>query len=363
MNKFVAKFALALLALTFVSAQLQAQLTTTFAKNVTPGQQNGFYYSLPQTMLKLDFIIEETIQEKGPLSEYASSYFEMEDYVEYETEEYELLDVKMTSVATPDPNALFFVTLNTARGYWKTQFDILPNGIIRSVGMGKAADLEVETVNLIQEVPQCCQEKVDEEEGFFSLMMAGKTNAQVAKEIADKIADIRKAKFYLISGDVEVASNPETFNAMYKKLDDTEKEYMSLFLGKRVTKKMVKTVYVIPSKGIQEQTVAKFSTTDGLSLGTSGSGSMITVQTLSLNTTGSIKAPSQSAVESMSYENKVFYRIPEMAQVKVTCGKAVLMEERVCVNQLGELLMAPITSNTKLVFDTETGQIVNMRMQ
>ena len=362
MKRIVIRFALVLLALTFVGGQLQAQLTTTFAKNVTPGQQNGFYYSLPQTMLKLDFVVEEAKLEKGPLSEFVSNYFEMEDYVEYATKEYKLLDVKMTSMATPDPNALFFVTLTPSRGGGKYRFDILPNGIIRSVGVGNAADVEVELVDPVKEVPQCCQEESEDNGDFISLMMAGKTGAQMAKEVADKIADIRKAKFYLISGDVEMASNPETFNAMYKKLDDMEKEYMSLFLGRRVAKKVVKTVYVIPNKEVQDQTVAKFSTTDGLSLGTSGSGSMITVQTLSLNTTGSINAPSQSAVESMSYENKVFYRVPEMARVKVTCGKTVLLEDRVSVNQLGELLMAPIT-NTKLVFDPETGQIVNMRMQ
>ena len=362
MNRIVTKFALVLLVLTFMSGQLHAQFTTTFAKNVNPGQLNGMYYSLPQTMLKLDFIIEEAKLEKGPLSDYASNYFEMEDYVEYETKEYKLLDVKMTPMASPDPNALFFVTLTSARGGSKMQFDVLPNGIIRSVGIGNAVDDAVETCKPITEVPQCCQEEGEAKEGFISLMMAGKSNAQVAKEVADKIAEIRKAKYYLISGDVEMAAAPETFNAMYKKLDDMEKEYTSLLLGKRVTKKVVKTVYVIPNKEIPTQTVAKFSETDGLTVGTAGSGSMITVQTLSLNTTAAINAPSQSAIESMSYENKVFYRVPETAQVKVMCGNTTLLEDRVTVNQLGAMLMAPLT-NTKLVFDTETGQIVNIRMQ
>ena len=85
MNTIATRIALVLMALTMVGGQLHAQFTTTFAKNVTPGQQNGFYYSLPQTMLKLDFIIEEAKLEKGPLSEYVSNYFEMEDYVEYAT--------------------------------------------------------------------------------------------------------------------------------------------------------------------------------------------------------------------------------------------------------------------------------------
>ena len=89
---------------------------------------------------------------------------------------------------------------------------------------------------------------------------------------------------------------------------------------------------------------------------------MIAVQTLPLNTMAAINAPSQSAIESVTYENKVFYRVPETANVKVTCGNKVMLEDRVTVNQLGFIMMAPLT-NTKIVFDTETGQIINMKMQ
>ena len=362
MNRFVTKFAFSLLALTMIGGQLHAQFTTTFAKNVTPGQQNGLYYSLPQTVLKLDFIIQEDELVKGPLKDYAFHYLEMEDYVEYETTEYQLLDLKITPIACPDPNALFFVAFSSVRGGNKTVFDLMPDGIIRSIGAGNASNIEVDQPMVKTETSQCCREVTDNNVSFMGLMSAGKTNAQMAKEAADKIEEIRKAKFYLISGDVEMASNPEIFNAMFKKLDDMEKEYKSLFLGRRISKKVVKTVYVIPNKEITTQTVAKFSETDGLTLGTGGSGDMITVQTLSLNTTSAVNAPSQSAVESMSYENKVFYRVPEVANVKVMLDNEILLEERLTVSQLGVMLMAPIT-NSRLVFDTETGQIVNMRMQ
>ena len=360
MNRSFTKFTFALITLVFTGFQLHAQYTTTFAKNVTPGQQNGLYYSLPQTMLKLDFIVEETTLEKSPLSDYASNYMEMADIVEYETTEYRLLDLKMSTVACPDPNALFFVTMGTVRGGNRMQFDLTPNGIIRSVGI----DFGEEVTNVLPEKPSCCQQETvaQEDNGLMELLTTGKTNAQLAKEAADKIEEIRKAKFYLISGDVEMATNPETFKMMYEKLDAMEKEYTSLLLGNRVKKTVVKTVYVIPNKEVPTQTVAKFSENDGLTIGTAGSGEMITVQTLSLNTMAAINAPSQSAIESVTCENKVFYRVPETANVKVTCGNKVMLEDRVTVNQLGVIMMAPMT-NTKLVFDTETGHIVNMRMQ
>lgn len=360
MNKIFTKITLALLAMCFMCGHAQAQFTTTFAKNATPGQQNGLYYSLPQTMLRLDFVIEETRLEQSPLSDYASTYMAMADYVEYETTEYRLLDVKMSTMASPDPNALFFVSVGSVRGGNKTQFGIMPNGIIRSVGVDNG---EEETLPIPSETPCCKTEPVAQVDGkLMELITTGKSNAQLAKEIADKIEEIRTAKFKLISGYYEIAFNPETFKMMYEKLDAMEQEYTNLLLGNQVKKTVVKTVYVIPNKEVPTQTVAKFSENDGLTVGTAGSGEMITVQTLPLNTMAAINAPSQSAIESVTYENKVFYRVPETANVKVTCGNKVMLEDRITVNQLGFIMMAPLT-NTKIVFDTETGQIINMRMQ
>ena len=363
MNRIFNRFAFAVLALSLLCGQARAQFTTTFAKNASPGQQTGLYYALPQTMLQLDFVIRETVCEPGPLSDYADNYFETEDYVDYQTTTYELLDVRMSSKTTPDPNATFFVTFTAARGAGKAFFDVLPNGIIRSVGV--VGNKEENPANYVEKqvVESAISETIHSDNtGFMPLLTAGKTNAQLAKETVDKIEEIRKAKFYLVSGDVEMAANPETFKAMCAKLDEVEQQYLSLFLGKRTTREVVRTIYVIPTKETPTQTVAKFSETEGLTSGTAGSGDAITVQTLPLNTTAVINAPSQSAVESMSYENKVLYRIPETAHVKVTYDGRTLIEERQTVNQLGVIVMAPV-ANSKLYFDTETGQIVNIRMQ
>lgn len=363
MNRFYNRFALVLLGILVSGIRVYAQFTTTFAKNASAGQQNGMYYSLPQTMLQLDFVVSETTFEEGPLSDYADTYLETSSYGSFEGTSYALLDVRMTSIAVPDPNATFFVTVNMARSNAKPLFNVLPNGIIRSVGVG-AEDAETEDCKVSAVDKAVCVEvqNLSATTSWMPLMTAGKTNAQLAREAADKIEEIRKAKFFLISGDYEIASHPETFSSMCAKLDEMEQQYLSLFLGRRVTRQTVRTVYVIPNKETPTQTVAKFSETDGLTVGTNGRGTAITVQTLPLNNTANINAPSQSAIESMSYENKVLYRVPETANVKVTYGSRTLIEQRQTVSQLGILLMAPL-QGSKLVFDTETGQIVSMKYQ
>lgn len=365
MNKSSIRLALMLTVFSLTFSQLQAQFTTTFAKNVNPGQQSGFYYSLPQTMLQLDFIIEETRCEPGPLRNYAAQYLGSEESIDASSVEYRIVDVRMNRMASPDPYATFFVSVSNGRKKQtdKAFFDIMPNGIIRGVRVGDAVNLEEKMVVDSNIEPQEQSYKAENEcLGFMKLQTVGKTDAQLAREASDKITEIRKAKFYLISGDVEMAGNPETFDAMYKRLEEMEQEYVRLFLGIREKKTVVKTVFLTPSKDVATQTVAKFSETEGFSYGVSGNGNSITVQTLPLNSTLSINAPSQSAVESMSYENKLFYRVPETANVRVICDEQILKENRLVVNQLGVLLMAPL-SNTNMVFDTETGQIVSMQMQ
>lgn len=361
MNKVVNKFLLALWILTLVGGQLRAQFTTTFAKNASPGQQNGLYYSLPQTMLKLDFVVRETEYIEGPLADFADTYFGSEDAVSYSYTSYELLGLELSSEIVPDPNATFFVTFTPTRGNGNAQFEILPNGILRSVGIRGKDDALVETVEKQSNTTTKTESLASSNLGFMTLVTAGKSNAQLAREAADKIEEIRKARLFLISGDNGPAFVPETFNAMCTKLDEMEQQYLSLFLGNKTTREMVKTVYVIPNKEVLTQTVAKFSETGGFTEGTTGSGTPIMVQTLPLNTTASINAPSQSAIESMSYENKVFYRIPETANIKVTYNDKTLIEERQTVNQFGVILMAPL-QNSRLVFDTNTGQIINMTM-
>ena len=87
------------------------------------------------------------------------------------------------------------------------------------------------------------------------------------------------------------------------------------------------------------------------------------LQVISLQNTGSINQLSPSAVESLSHENKLFYRIPEIANVKVNLGSnKLLLETRETIAQLGAFMLAPL-GKTRLAFDPFTGQLINMGLE
>lgn len=343
-----------------MGTQVTAQVSSTFAKNATAGQQNGLYYALPQTVLRLDFTIQETRMEDGPYSEYASLYLDGGDFYNWDEVKYEMLDVKLVTETNADPNATFFVSIGSGRGAVAVDMDLLENGIVRSIGVGAGAADGYEAP-VAEPKPQVKAETVVQEVDFPLLKTTGKSEEQAAKEIVEKIFEIRDVRFKLNSCYYEVPLDEATLKLMMENLDKMEEQYKSLLLGKKSVKTYVQSVYVIPNKDITSMSVAKFSVTEGLTVGTGGSGNIINVQTLPLNTLSNINAPSQSAVESMTYEGKVFYRVPEMANVKVTCSGNVLLEERHQVNQLGVLLMAPV-NNARIIFNTDTGQISSLSM-
>ena len=352
------KSAFLLLALmAFGIGNATAQYLTTHAKVVMPGQQKGIYYALPRTVLQLDFVIEETELLEGPFSEYVH-LVGADDYIVEDGMEYRIVDVVMSSYAEPDPNATFFVEMNAKKGE-NTDFHLTPKGILQGFGIAPAPESEPAKAPLNSHLSTL----TPQDRSFkYQYGIKGKSREQMAMAAADMITKIREEKIKLLTGFQETAFILDTYRQMYADLDQMENEYLSLFIGKRIVNTVVKTVYVTPSKDVTSQSIAKFSTEDGFSTGVTGSGDVITLQALSLKTTSSINEPSPSAVETISHENKLFYRIPETANVKVIMGSEVLLEQRETIAQYGVFMLAPL-GKTKLALDPNTGQIIGMEMK
>ena len=346
---------LALMALGMGNAT--AQYITTHAKAATPGQQRGIYYALPRTVIQLDFVIEEIELLEGPYSDYVYM-IGADDYIMEDGMEYRLLDVMMTTYAEADPNATFFVEMNAKKGD-AIEFYLTPKGILQGVGIASTPSSDSQPTPLTSHLSPLTSQDRNFKYQYGS---KAKSPEQMAYAAVEMINRIRDEKIKLLTGFQETAFTLDTYRQMYADLDQMENDYLSLFIGKRIVNTVVKTVYVTPSKEVPSQSIARFSTDKGFSTGVSGPGDVITLQALSLKTTGSINEPSQSAVETISHENKLFYRIPETANVKVSMGNEVLLEKRVDVAQYGVFMLAPL-GKTKLALDPNTGQITEMKSE
>lgn len=334
-----------------------AQYVTTHAKIAMPGQQKGIYYSLPRTVIQLDLMVDKTELIAGPFSDYAYMVGASDEVITENDIEYVLRDVVMSTYAEADPNATFFVAMNAKKGEMQP-FYLNSKGILEGVGMVSETPLSWEPATPPVKVQISNSDKAFK----YQYNSSGtRSKDQQARAAADMIGRIREEKIKLLTGFQETAFTLDTYRQMYADLDEMEMEYLSLFIGKRVVTPMVQTAYVTLSKDVPSQTIGSFSKETGFSTKTYG-GDNLTVQAVSLQTTGNINALSPSAVESLNHENKLFYRIPETANVKVSLGSEVIVERRETLAQFGVFMLAPL-GNTKMLLDSNTGQIVSMGME
>lgn len=337
-----------------MAGHLNAQYVTTHAKAAMPGQQKGIYYALPRTVIRLDLMVDKTELIEGPFSDYAYMVG-ANDVIIGDDVEYVLKDVVMSTFAEADPNATFFVAINAKKDE-SQPFYMNSKGIIEGVGMVSEAPMR------LPEPPTRASVLSNNRTFKYQFSSRGMSSEeQQARAAADMIGRIREEKIKLLTGFQETAFTLDTYRQMYADLDEMEAEYLSLFIGKRAVTPVVQTAYVTLSKDVPLQTVGSFSKTMGFTPN-EYRGSNIIVQAIPLQTTGNINALSQSAVETISHENKLFYRMPETAIVKVSIDDEVIIECRETIAQFGVFMMAPL-GRTKMLFDSNTGQIISMGME
>ena len=340
---------------------VSAQFATRNAKIVAPGLQEGFYYSVPMTVLRMDFRIEESVLMEGPYCAYADRYLGVKNVIRGKSHQFKIIDVAVNTTGEADPDATFFVEF-THKAAKSVNITLDNKGVLESFSVGevaaKANDVVANTA-----VTEAQESPIDTSNVFRAAITPamGRPLEQQARAAAEKITEIRDAKMKLLTGYQEVAFSGEAIAKMYAELDAMEEEYLSLFVGKRLTKTVVRSLYVKPIQEEYTLTVGKFSSSEGLSSSLQDDGETITVTLYPSMTTTSIKAPSHSAIETATHENKLVYRIPETADVKVTCGSRLLAEQRCSISQLGVLLLAPIgKGQNSLRFDVTTGQLIGV---
>jgi hypothetical protein len=360
----------------FLFAFLMVCTTMTFSQfTVTRVQdqnvntsQDGFYYSLPQTVLKIDLLIEKITKKKGPLAEFTQEYLGTSDYINSNSVSYRLVDVMVDQLAETDPEQIYYVQFPDNRPK-----DAEPLGFSLTA-LGTLAAFDVENREPVERMETEIQQTIivsDGEEAFnyyadynrmkkvdtvirkitidtvtidrflFKTSWVDKSQEEKANEAARQIAKIRESRFNLITGYQEV-NYGESMKYMDQQLNILEKRYLELFLGKSSKTIETQTVYFIPSKENNSKILYEGSDGSSIKIKVTASG-------------GTAKL----ATNPLMKQDNIFYRIPETALVEIIQNGDVYFSKNITINQYGVVAAAPL-NKTHLQFDRETGNLIKI---
>lgn len=252
-----------LAAVSFVTVSAQKLVTKLPVDSNFVFGSEYFTYALPQTAFQIDVVVEQNREIKGIFSDYASKLLGLNNIITQNKTTYTLKSVTVTPVVVPDEDFVYAVELSAAQKKNHFLNKLYENQV---VGLNEA-EYPTHDCNL-QPVPDFFRFYSDlaymEQENSYvetqivdgvvrqvpasRVQKVTKTNDQKAQEAADMIDKIRKDRYALLTGEQEVAYQPEALSRMIDELNELEKNYIGLFAGFTVGDEVHYQVVVMPGQ-------------------------------------------------------------------------------------------------------------------
>ena len=316
-----------------------------------------FIYALPQTAFQIDVVVTQNREAKGIYADYASKLLGLNNIITQNKTTYALKSVTVTPVTVPDEDYIYAVELSAMQKKHRFLNKLYEN-------QTAVQDTEYPTHDFgTQPVPDFFRYYSDlaytEQENNYvetqivdgvvrqvpasRVQKVTKTNDQKAQEAADMIDKIRKDRYALLTGEQEVAYQPEALNKMIEELNELEKNYIGLFAGFTVSDEIHYQVIVMP--GQTNITPAFFFTANGGFSTETGTAADTYYLTLAPQYSSSpVNAFANERKNDKKYVEPKGYRIrrPMPCDVTLTHGHDVVFSVGICpVYQFGKIEAMP----------------------
>jgi len=363
--------------------------------DAAPQTKEGIFYALPRTVVKIDVNIDRIENYKGPYADFALRFLGLKNVVPANTVDFSISGITITTYAEPDPDQYYFVEMGEkiSKGERATILSLSDAGVIIGTIPERMEDLNKIPAATPQEEMQANAdkdvfgelfkysadvsvfEKVDTiirkinidtltvERQYYKRTMVEKSPEQKAKEAADFISKIKENRFNLISGAQEVNYNKETLEYMDTQLKTMEKEYLKLFTGVSLSKRLTFSYKYIPlpNQINTEIPIFKFLKSKGVIDLDEPGGKIVTIRIQRVGNTNTVANYLNKAVKEIKTQG-FSYRIPELANVTVKVDESTQKEKQCLVSQLGVVANLP-ASKWKVQFHQETGGIMGVEIQ
>ncbi len=366
--------------LIFSIAATQAQINVSkVGTSVIPAESNGLFYSLPQTVIQVDVVVNKIQKVKGPFAEFADQMLGLSQVTTVNSTEYELKDIRLTSYNEPDPTEYYYIHMPEKQKDRKAiELFLSDDGVISGAGIVNQAntnkrqrsiDLSTFRIDIPEVTNPSVFERMDTvikrisldstiiEQKFFRKTSSAKSVEQKAREASEFILKLDESMYNLINGYQEVNYEKGTMEFMYNQMNSMKQDYLELFKGVTSSSNETFTFYYLVDKNNPTETLCRFSMSKGILPKSSTSGDFVQIQATSKNKTNALKSETEKINAEQRSSHGLYYRIPDKADVVVRVGGQVKLETQFVINQFGVVTFLPASSLRNIGIDNNTGTL------
>jgi hypothetical protein len=351
----------------FFSCVLKKNLTDTTTTILPLGDtvhitDGSLVYALPLTVLHFMVTVEHEFEKPGPYSKYGSDLLGLKDVIKEENESWSIKNIDLKTSQELDPSEFYVIESNSlmqtnalALKREGLILDLNPelyNGAIQGTEstVNDFRDLQFTDMgaNEYFEVRRDTAYRIVEVDTAFIkipyLVEKKKPLSieQLAESAAKTLLELRDGKQMILTGEANVF--PQDASAITE-MNRLESQYLALFTGK--TWKETKTYFydIIPYKSMTSAPVAlfKFSENTGITDPSGTGGNMVVIEFVPALKTKElviIKKP-ESVTDPVKKFDKLYYRVPDIVNIKIRQNKEVLVNSRKLIYQFGNVITLP----------------------
>lgn len=374
----------------FSTTLIQSQVKISKVNNrIGATEKEGFFYSLPQTHLKIELIVQRVEKIAGPLAPYAEKYLGVAGVEQSNFVKYIIKDVRLSTFSQPDPTQLYFVQLDK-RSKEPQQFilSLDESGLIMGVNkrvenmaeIQELVDIKVKTgaktdyfkyfadYNFYKQtdtiVRRISIDTFSIEKYNYNVSLVEKDPVKKAAELAQKLKKLREDRYLLLTGFQEI-NYGGSLSYMDGELKKMEAAYLALFTGYTKTEYIYKSFTLIPDNAQISKNIAafRFSEAQGVFEATESRASNVYLKYTANQSTQDIQKFLSTAIpEKDNSVTGYFYRVPEYGVFEIILDGVKIHSSNHLISQFGKVVQTP-SLNTELEFHPNTGSLKQIKLK
>lgn len=337
--------------LIWASCSTVSNITVSHVNN-SPELGSSAFYALPQTVIDVNVVAEETRIIPGPYQKFAGKYLGIDNAPAKEEVLYQIKDISLNSHSEADPDFIYTVTGMTDPARSITYSSLLNDSLILP-----ASDFAYSLVSSYQhpvkpdrilysdlsvkrnfEVEKDVEiSMVMPDTNYVSKPTRGglkeKTQEQKAEEAANFLIKLKKRRFKLVAGQYDYMPEGESMASALKELERIEEAYLSLFIGKSIMTEIRRSYHYTPlsEKTSDRPILFRFSAKNGFVDARDSDGLPVILELESMHKTKEL-----ARKENLKPISNAFpYRIADQAKLKLLLGEQIWIEAILPVFQYG----------------------------
>lgn len=348
------------------SKRIDYRTTAVHTPDISRPEKYTLAYSLPKTTLNVSVEAARIVTRRGPYYQYAERFLGITGVPDRDNTEWRIDNVQIGSFQEADPDHYF--VLRTNDRHVTNFFMLSEEGFILPVNRAalpetpgwteqsghdpeEAVYTDMSIKPWVVEETRTIMRMVRQDTAFVNVPVMQRQSVTrsieaKAAEVADLIFEIRSNRFKLLSGDLDLFPDGKAIEAIIREFARLEEEYLSLFTGKKYETRLTFMFEYspethAPGNGAERHILFRFSDSQGILQPGNVSGRPFLLELNNEMKTSQLGVISHVPASGRSDTGSLFYRIPDVATVKITDGNRTVASRRLPVNQYGVIVAIP----------------------